>query len=306
MQGTTTRRVNLGVAALAVLVAASWISAKPGRGGPGQSGGTDGFYDLRIQDDSPVVATYASGTVTALEVEALLSTLAENQQERFRSPDGRADLIQRLALNEALAAEGRQAGHGTDDRQRMAMQMAAQGRVVDDFITQMRQSVADEQDQRAYYDANIDEYREEQVRASHILLEEEARAHQVLDRLAAGEDFEALARELSEDRASRVKGGDLGWFVRGRMVEEFDEAAFAATPGEIVGPVSSRFGHHVILCTGRRDKIPFEEVSARIQRQLERDGITLYMDEVRAALDVEIDDELAAGLVPAQDVPDGD
>jgi len=95
----------------------------------------------------------------------------------------------------------------------------------------------------------------EYIHASHILfslngakdsnaVKEQAR--QVYIRAKTGANFAELAKTYSEDPGSGARGGDLGWFSRGRMVKSFEEAAFKAWPGEIVGPVRSQFGLHII------------------------------------------------------------
>src|SRR5207244_2439227 len=100
------------------------------------------------------------------------------------------------------------------------------------------------------------------LRASHILVKIEnndsAKAlKQAKDLLAAarrGEDFAELARKNSQDPGSGANGGDLGWFGKGRMVKQFDEAAFKAKPGQIVGPVRSQFGYHIIKVVARDNR----------------------------------------------------
>jgi parvulin-like peptidyl-prolyl isomerase len=99
--------------------------------------------------------------------------------------------------------------------------------------------------------------REEQVRARHVLAKADAgadeptraaargKAEQAHRRALAGEDFAALAKELSDD-ASAAEGGDLGFFEKGRMVPAFADAAFALQPGEISAVVETQFGYHVI------------------------------------------------------------
>lgn len=92
---------------------------------------------------------------------------------------------------------------------------------------------------------------EEQVWARHILVATEEEATTVLDRLAAGEDFVELASELSLDTGSAADGGDLGWFGRGMMVSEFEEAAYALQEGEISQPVQTVNGWHIIQVIGK-------------------------------------------------------
>ena len=85
----------------------------------------------------------------------------------------------------------------------------------------------------------------EQVNASHILVDTEELANEVLGKLDAGEKFEDLALEYSKD-GSAANGGNLGFFGRGKMVEPFDKAAFSLPIGEISKPVQSNFGYHII------------------------------------------------------------
>jgi len=103
---------------------------------------------------------------------------------------------------------------------------------------------------------------EVQVRASHILLKPAgntkadtaktiAEAKALMARIKKGESFEKLAREKSQDPGSAVNGGDLNWFGKGRMVKPFEEACFKAKVGDLVGPVQTQFGIHIIKVTGR-------------------------------------------------------
>ncbi len=132
----------------------------------------------------------------------------------------------------------------------------------------------------AYYEQSGEEFAtEEQVKARHILVKIDAgrteeEAGEVLaaarQRLEAGEEFAAVAAELSDDPGSKERGGDLGFFGRGRMVPEFEEAAFAGEPGELVGPVRTAFGLHLIQVEERREggRRPFAEVEDEIRERL--------------------------------------
>jgi peptidyl-prolyl cis-trans isomerase D len=94
----------------------------------------------------------------------------------------------------------------------------------------------------------------EQLWARHILVTTEDEAKTVIERLNKGEDFGALAVELSKDSGSGAKGGDLGWFGKGAMVPPFEEAAYALKAGEISAPVQSDFGWHVIQLIARQNR----------------------------------------------------
>ncbi len=106
---------------------------------------------------------------------------------------------------------------------------------------------------------------EASVRARHILIRAQEgndalrasareEAVSVMNRIRRGESFEELARTLSDDTQSAREGGDLGWFSKGRMVKAFEDAAFGARVGRLVGPVETQFGYHIIEVTERSDR----------------------------------------------------
>jgi peptidyl-prolyl cis-trans isomerase D len=133
---------------------------------------------------------------------------------------------------------------------------------------------------RAYYDAHKAEFaQEEQVKARHILVmvndqrddaAAQGRIQEAKKKLDGGADFAAVAREYSDDTASKAQGGDLGYFGHNRMVKEFEDAAFSAQPGKVVGPVKSSFGYHLIEVTDKRPggQQPFEVVAPQIRARM--------------------------------------
>jgi len=130
-----------------------------------------------------------------------------------------------------------------------------------------------------FYNNNINLYQTpEQIRASHILFGVEGKdeaavrkqAEAVLQQVKAGGDFAALAKKFSEDPGSRDRGGDLDYFGRGRMVPEFETAAFALQPGQVSDLVRSQFGFHIIKLVDRKPAVTqtLDEVRPQIEEQL--------------------------------------
>ncbi len=144
------------------------------------------------------------------------------------------------------------------------------------------QVVITEEEEAAFYGQNPQYFSQpEQVRASHILIkvdpdaDEAAKAaalkkiKDVQKRLANGEEFSDLAREVSEG-PSNVNGGDLGYFGRGQMVKPFEDAAFGLKKGEISGIVETKFGYHIIKLTDKKAAglVPFDKVKDQIKDHL--------------------------------------
>lgn len=141
-----------------------------------------------------------------------------------------------------------------------------------------------------------DNYKPE-IKASHILVKDEATAKKVKEELGQGKSFEELAKQYSEDTGSKEKGGDLGYFTSGKMVKEFEDAAYKLKKDEVSEPVKSQFGYHIIKVTDIKEQKPFDEVKGDIKKDLVQKKAQdaqfmndLMMKEIKAA-DVKVDDK---------------
>ncbi|MFO8004199.1 peptidylprolyl isomerase [Thioalkalivibrio sp.] len=152
-----------------------------------------------------------------------------------------------------------------------------------------REMTFSESEIQAEYDAQVAALSAIEYRARHILVDEEAKARELIASLADGAGFADLAAEHSLD-ASAQEGGDLGWFPPGQMIPAFTEAVEALEPGEYTRePVQSRFGWHVILLEDTRETAPppLAEVRPQIEEILQARALRAFMEELRA--DAEID-----------------
>lgn len=142
----------------------------------------------------------------------------------------------------------------------------------------------------AEYQAQIGDFEPTEYRARHILVESEGEASALAAELIEGADFATLASEHSLD-GSASRGGDLGWFMPTQMVPAFASAATALQPGEFTRePVRSDFGWHLILLEATREiEAPaLQDVRTQLEDILQARALQAYMDELRAAAQIQI------------------
>jgi peptidyl-prolyl cis-trans isomerase SurA len=161
--------------------------------------------------------------------------------------------------------------------------------------------VTDEDVKRRYAELAAAEQGEQEIHARHVLVRVAAeapeaevaaareRARAIYERARAGEDFEALA----SDGKTGAEGGDLGWFRRGEMARELEQAAFALEDGQVSAPVRTRFGWHVLQVLERRAVAPraLEEIEPQLREALYREELdrqtARYLDELKKAAVIE-------------------
>jgi peptidyl-prolyl cis-trans isomerase C len=145
---------------------------------------------------------------------------------------------------------------------------------------------------KTYYEGHQDMFkRPEEIRASHILIKVDSKANEsqkeasykkiseVQAKIQQGGDFATLAKEFSQG-PSNVKGGDLGFFGRGRMVKPFEKAAFALAPGEVSGIVETQFGYHLIKVFEKNPETisEYSAVKDRLKQSLEQQEVQKRME----------------------------
>lgn len=145
----------------------------------------------------------------------------------------------------------------------------------------------------AYFEENKDTFaQEEQVEASHILVEDKKTAEKVEKELAAGGDFAELATKYSTDAGTKEKGGSLGYFGKGNMVKEFEDVAFNMDVNKVSDPVKTEYGYHIIKVTGKKEakKANLEDSKSEIKEALLNNKLqeeyTVWLAEVKKDYDI--------------------
>lgn len=239
-----------------------------------------------------VVATVGEKSIRLGDVITLRRGLPQQYQQLPDEILGRG-LVEQL-IDQTLLAEAALAA-GADERASVKFQIENQMRAVlaEAYMRSKVEERVNEEAIRAIYDeqyANVEG--EEEVRASHILVESEDLAKEIRAELDGGGDFAALAAEHGTDGTAQ-RGGDLGYFVKSDMVAEFAEAAFALEAGQVGGPVQSQFGWHLIQLVDRRPRPApaFEEVAGQIGQGLVQEAQREIVAELREGAEISITDE---------------
>jgi peptidyl-prolyl cis-trans isomerase C len=203
---------------------------------------------------SAKVLARVNGTeITDEDVKIALEDIGPSLPQQIEGPARQAYILDYLIDAKLVAqkAEADRMGEGPEFAKKVAYYRDKV--LMEDLLGKVAKDAASEPAiQKTYDDVAKQQKPEEEVRARHILVENEPDAQAALKRVKAGEDFAKVANEMSKDPGS--KGGELGWFTKERMVPEFADAAFKMQPGQISDPVKSQFGWHIIQLEERRQK----------------------------------------------------
>lgn len=150
-------------------------------------------------------------------------------------------------------------------------------------------AVTDAALQAAYDDKFKDATPQKEYSASHILVDDEAKANELKQELDNGADFAELAKANSTDTGSGAQGGALGWFGLGAMVQPFEDAVVEAEIGKVAGPVKSDFGYHLILVTETRiaEKPTLDMMREELTADIQQKVVSAHLKEITDAATVE-------------------
>ena len=205
-------------------------------------------------------------------------------------PDQKRDhLVTYLAdiIMASQAAEQKKLGESDEFKRRLAM---LRNKVLMGLALQaeVKSALTDDAFRKVYDEAVKSMTPQEEVRARHILVENEEEAKAIAEQIKGGADFATLAKEKSKNPGA-AEGGDLGYFTKDQMVPEFADVAFKMYPGQVSNPVKSQFGWHIIKLEDKRQRaVPeFDKVKDQIETFLTRKAQTDYVAKLRQNAKIE-------------------
>ena len=218
-----------------------------------------------------ILAKVNGTPITSQDVENELRMLGSRAQE-FNNPQGKEMLLEQIINRKLFLLDAVKNNYEYNSQFKEELQKLKEDLLANFAITKAVENVkVTDEDIKKFYEENKDKMiSPETVNASHILVDSEEKAKEILEEINAGKiTFEEAAKANSSCPSSQ-NGGSLGQFGKGQMVPEFDTAVFAMSVGEISGPVKTQFGYHLIKLNGKTEasEIPFEEVKESIAIQL--------------------------------------
>ena len=244
-------------------------------------------------DPAAVVATVGERTITNADLDQAMADMAQ-QFASFPEAERRARALDSLIDIHVLAGEARKAGIDKDEELARRIDLLTNRALHNGYFQSKIQPTVSDADLKARYDEEVGKAEPEQeVKARHILVKTEEEAKAIIAELDGGADFVELAKTKSTG-PSGPQGGDLGYFGKGRMVPEFEQAAFALEKGAYTKePVKSQFGFHVIKVDDKRDRaLPsFDQTKERLRQLILTEKYAEAVRKGREAVGVTIADE---------------
>lgn len=285
-----------------------------------------GKWAVKVNGDSVLVKDYDARVADAQKTYEKQGVKFDTDQGKQALPQIKSQLLDRMIEGKIIAQEVKSQKLNPEEAKVKEQEDVIKKNIGDDvkfqdtlkqqgmtelelknFLTVYEKVTSDvkvsDSDVKAFYDKNIDRYGQpESVTARHILLKTEDEAKAIIAQLKAGADFAQLAKDKSIEPGAKESGGDLGTFTKGKMVAEFETAAFAQKVGTFsTAPVKTEFGYHVILVEAHTAAVV--PVYTTVKAQVDQDALNAakdakfqtYFDDLRKKAKI----EYAKGYQPA-------
>jgi len=262
---------------------------------------------------NPVIISAGDVKITKSEFEDALKSLPPEYQQ-YAQGAGKRQFAEDYLRMKMLATRGMAEGLANDPDVQQQLKLMRENLVANAELKKIDAGIKiSDADLKKLYDASAKDY--EQVKASHILIafkgspaaqpgkpelteeQAKAKAEDIRKQLVAGADFAEMAKKESDDTGSGSRGGDLGEFGHGQMVPEFEQAAFAAKPGDITPVVRTQYGYH-ILKVESKGATPFEQVKPTLEKRERQKRLQETLDAFKSSAKPTFDDKYFPAPAP--------
>ena len=221
--------------------------------------------------NTEILATVGGQNITRADLEALIKALPPQTAAQFNSPEGIKRLLDEVIQQELIYLDAVENGLDKEPSYLEEVERVKSGILKQYALNELLKSVTvTKEEVKDYYEANKESFVSGgEIKASHILVNELAEAFEIKSAIEEGQSFEDAAKQYSNCPSGEA-GGDLGYFSRGMMVPEFDQAAFSLDVGVLSEPVKTQFGYHLIQVTDKKASgmKEFDEVRDKIASEL--------------------------------------
>ena len=268
--------------------------------------------------DDDVVAKIGDRKITISEFNKMLGYLdSEKQKIIEKNPQLKENVLQQYIQGIVISKLAKKKGFDKNPELKEQLELLKDNIIAIEYLKKevTNKVEVSEEDVKAYYESHKDEFKTpEMVRSRHILIKTDPsasdndkkkakeKAEEILKKIKAGEDFAKLASDVSDDTGSKPKGGELGFFPKGRMVKSFEDAAFSLKPGEVSGIVETQFGYHIIKVEEKKEPgmEPFDTAKEKIKQKLLQERtktkVTEFIEKAMKEANIEVHTEILTGV----------
>lgn len=221
--------------------------------------------------ENKILASVNGNSITEQDLEVAMGRFPKENQEYFRTEQGKKQLLDQMISFELIFNYAKESNLEDDEEFKRQLEIMKKDLLIQAGVKKILDTITITTDEvKNFYENNQEMFKaEETVSAKHILVDNEEKANEVVEKINGGMSFEEAAKEFSSCPSS-AQGGNLGSFGKGRMVPEFEQAAFQLAIGEVSKPVETQFGYHIIKVEDRSQASikPFNEVESMIASNL--------------------------------------
>lgn len=249
--------------------------------------------------ENKILASVNGIQISEQDLEIAMTRFPQENQQYFRTEQGKKQLLDQMVSFELVYNYAKEANLEDSDEFKYQLELMKKDLLIQAGVKRILDTVSvNDNDVKDFYDNNREMFKtEETVSAKHILVDSEEKAKEVIEKINSGTSFEDAAKEFSNCPSSE-QGGNLGEFGRGRMVPEFEKAAFELSVGEVSEPVQTQFGYHIIKVENKlqADDRPYDEVKAMIAANLlhekQNRAYTNFVNDLKEDYKVELYSEV--------------